>query len=176
MPRMAINRLHLLTIPLAAASLALAACGGGDDSSAASPEDARAEFREAALAFAQCMREHGVDMPDPEPGSGGIQLMAGPDADRATMDRAQKACQKHLDKARPPELSDEQESELRERALEQARCMREHGIDVPDPTFGEDGRVQMRMPESAGNDPAFEDALEDCAERVGLSDSLEQER
>jgi hypothetical protein len=160
---MALNRFHLLTLPLAAASLAFAACGG--DGSTASADDDRAEFREAALDFAECMRENGVDMPDPGR-DGGIILQAGPESgnDPATVERAQKACQEHLEKARPPELSEEDQREMRERALDFARCMREHGIDVPDPTFGDGGAMRQRMPEGISpEDPRFEEAQEACA-------------
>jgi hypothetical protein len=157
------NRLHLLSLPVAAASLVLAACGGGD-SSAPSGDD-RARFREAALDFAECMRKHGVDVPDPSPGSGGRITFAAPagGVDDATVQRAQEACQKHLEKARPPELSEEEQREFRERALKHARCMREHGIDMPDPTFGEGGRVQQRIEgDIEPTDPRFQQAQKAC--------------
>ena len=35
------------------------------------------EQQDAMLAFAKCMREHGVDMPDPDFGSGGGPVMIG---------------------------------------------------------------------------------------------------
>jgi hypothetical protein len=160
---MTTNRFRLLTMPLATASLALAACGGGG-SSAASGDD-RARFREAALDFAQCMREHGVDMPDPSPGEGGIRLAAPPSGtDQAAFRRAEEACRKHLEKVRPPELSEEQQREFREQALKHARCMREHGIDMPDPTFGEGGRVEQRLEGDVDpNDPRFQEAQEECS-------------
>ena len=33
---------------------------------------------------------------------------------------------------------------MREQMLEFAECMREHGIDMPDPVFGDDGGVDDR--------------------------------
>jgi hypothetical protein len=164
MAAMATNRFQLLTLPLAAASLALAACGGGEDPSAASGDD-RARFREAALDFAECMREQGVDVPDPSPGSGGrITFAVPPGGDDAAFRRAQEACQKHLEKARPPELSEEQQREFRERALKHARCMREHGIDMPDPTFDERGGIQQRIEGDIDpSDPRFQEAQEACS-------------
>ena len=54
-----------------------------------------------ALAFAQCMRDHGVDMPDPQfgggPGGGGMTIaIGGPDSDidpgSAEFQAAQEAC------------------------------------------------------------------------------------
>ena len=160
-------RLTLLILPLAAASFVLGACGGGDPA-AVSSGDQRSQFREAALKFAKCMREHGVDMPDPKAGGGGLALQIGgpnSDADPATMRKAQDACQKYMENIRPPELSEDQEREFKERALKFARCMREHGIDVPDPTFGENGRITQRIgPGGTGqNDPRFRDAAEQCS-------------
>lgn len=162
---MATIRFGLLTLPMACASLALAACGEGN-SSTGSPRDEKAEFREAALRYAECMRRHGVDVPDPSPGEGGIVLRGpGPNGNTAAFERAQEACRKHLEDVRPPELSEEEERELREQALRHARCMREHGVDMPDPTFGEGGKVQMKIeggidPES----PAFQEAQRACGE------------
>jgi hypothetical protein len=167
MPGMLTNRFKLLTISLVAAALLPAACGD-DDSGDATAADPRAEFREAAVDYAQCMRENGVDMPDPDPNAPGIQLRSPPGTDRATMERAQEACQEILDKARPPELSAEEQSEFRERALEQAQCMREHGIDMPDPTF-DGGGVRMQLPPGSREDPAFQEAVEECMQQLGGS-------
>jgi hypothetical protein len=171
---MAFNRLQLLALPLVAASLAFAACGDDDDSTTASAEDARAEFREATLEYARCMRERGFDVPDPRPGEGGGLLLEQRGPDTAARREADEECRKPLEKLDPPELSDEQEQEFRDRALEFARCMRGEGIDFPDPTFGEDGRVQMRL--GAGDDPRqdprFEEAFEKCSDGLGAPDEL----
>jgi hypothetical protein len=165
---MATHRLTLLTLPLAVASVALGACGGGSaDDATAGTGDRRAEFREAALKFAKCMREHGVDMPDPQPGEGGRITLGGPGTgpqDQAKMETAQKACQKFLEKVQPPEMSEEQQK-FKEQALKFARCMREHGIDMPDPQFQGGGRMTQRMEE--GIDPRsqrFRDAQEACSD------------
>jgi hypothetical protein len=165
---MATNRLTLLTLPLAVASLALGACGGGgSDEATAGTGDQRAEFREAALKFARCMREHGIDMPDPKPGGRGGLMFGGPGTgpeDEQKMEDAQRACQKYMEAVKPPELSPEQEQKFKEQALKLARCMREHGIDFPDPQFQGDGRVTQRL--NGGLDPRsprFREAQEDCA-------------
>jgi hypothetical protein len=34
---------------------------------------------------------------------------------------------------------------MREQMLEYAQCMRDHGVDFPDPEFGDNGRVTMGM-------------------------------
>jgi hypothetical protein len=162
---MASHRFALLTFPVAAALLALAACGGGDPD-AATGGDRRSEMRDAALDFAECMREHGVDMEDPRP-DGGILLKAGPESGNApaSVRNAEEACRKHLEQVEPPEISEEQQREFKERALKFARCMREHGIDMPDPTFGEGGRMTQRLEggELDPEDPRFREASEACS-------------
>jgi hypothetical protein len=160
---MATNRLHLLALPIAIGSIALAACG---DESSGGSGGSKADFREAALKHARCMREHGVNVPDPKPGpGGGIQLEMRADAgDRLRVERAEEACSKYLEDVRPPELSPQQEREFREQALKHARCMREHGIDIPDPTFGEGGKVEMRLGGAVGpGNPRFEAAQKECS-------------
>jgi len=164
---MASYRLTFLILPFAVASFALGACGsaGTDDGTAGS--DRRAEFREAALKFAKCMREHGVDMPDPKFDGGRVQMELGgpgqPRTNETTMREAQDACQKYMESVRPPEVSEEQQQEFKERALKFARCMREQGIDMPDPKFGENGGMTQRFEEGTGpDDPRFREAQEKC--------------
>jgi hypothetical protein len=157
------NRLAVVVLTIAALTVALAACGGDDSTSSADREE---EAREAALEFPQCMRERGVDMPDPDVGEGGrLTFESGSEGDAAAFERAQKACAKHLEDARPPEPSAEEQRDFREQALKHAQCMRDHGIDMPDPTFGEGGRVQQTLPTGTDpNDPAFKRAEEACSE------------
>jgi hypothetical protein len=158
---MAINRLSLLVVLVALASLAVAACGSGDPSADAT--DTRAKIHDAALQFARCMREHGVNVPDPKPGGGGIMIQGGP-SDKSRIERAQQACQKYLAKVKPPKPSPEREREMRDNALAHARCMREHGTDFPDPTFQGGGKVQLKLPEGLDpQSPAFQAAESACS-------------
>jgi hypothetical protein len=177
---------------------ALAACGGGDDD--ASPEVASLDDpaattdttnddsggseptpedrEEALLDFAQCMRDHGVDMPDPQisqDGSGGILIDqreggSGMDPESEEFQAAQTECEPILqDGMGAIELDPEQQAEMQERLLEFAECMRDHGIDMPDPEFGEDGRVEIRAnaPDDPRHDDDFEAAQEECNEDKG---------
>jgi hypothetical protein len=161
-------RINILMRPLVAAVLtttavALAACGG-DSPTGAPSADQRAKMQEAALKFARCMREHGVDVPDPKPG-GGIQLAVPDGMAKTKVDAAQKACQKYMDAVKPPELSDEQQKQARDAALAFSRCMREHGIDFPDPQFGDKGEAKIHIDKSSGinpNDPKFQQAQKEC--------------
>ena len=69
-----------LILAAVAATLALGACGGSDDGSGAgSATTAQDKAFDGALKFAKCMRDHGIDMPDPRGRGGGIlQKMGGP--------------------------------------------------------------------------------------------------
>jgi hypothetical protein len=159
-----------------ALTLVVAACGGSDDSSgvasltdtgqtttngsggsggAASPE----ERREAELKFAQCMRDHGIDMPDPV--NGRFELRIRP-RDQQKAAEAQQACRKYLQDV-APRISEEDQARMREAALDYAKCMREHGIDMPDPKFEEGGGMTMRMPRGTQeDDPTFREAQGAC--------------
>ncbi len=64
-------------------------------------EAEQAEFRDAALKFARCMRANGINMPDPQvgPGGGGIIMRAGrggvnPESPRFR--QAERECQKFM--------------------------------------------------------------------------------
>jgi hypothetical protein len=129
--------------------------GAGDNGSGASSEEER---EEAELEFAQCMREHGIDFPDPVNGRFQYRGEAG---DAEKMEEAREACGDILEGI-APQVSEEEEAELQEAALEFAKCMREHGIDFPDPQFEEGGGILQTMPEGAEDDPKFEDAQEAC--------------
>ena len=160
------DRMVVLAIAICAAGVVACGGSGGDGADEASAEEAR-------LKFAECMREHGVDMPDPEPGGGflmkqepqgaqgeGGTSRSGPGDDPATRE-AMASCEKFLAEAGPRDFSPEQRQEFQEAALEFAQCMREHGVDMPDPQFGGDGKVTMTM-KAPRRDGAAEAAQEAC--------------
>jgi hypothetical protein len=156
-----------------------AGCGaGGDgDADAASDGDRREQFRAAALDFAQCMRDEGIDMPDPQFGDGGGMTMRlggpdGPNPDTPGFEEADEKCREHLEKVEPPELSEGQQQEFQQAALDFARCMRGEGIDMPDPQFEGGGRVRIGPGPGSGagpldrDDPAFQEAFETCRDEL----------
>jgi hypothetical protein len=163
-------RTHIPLRALAAAlltvsALALAACGEDDGGSGDSATSREQKARDAALAYTKCMRENGVDMPDPDPDQRGIGLMVPKGTSPDKVDAADKACRKHLEAIKPPDMSPEQEKKFQQAALAQSRCMRKHGIDMPDPTFDESGGAQMRIGPGSGidpEDPKFQKAQEAC--------------
>jgi hypothetical protein len=141
---------------------------------------------EAALQFAKCMREHGVDMPDPvvsdNGGAGGgvmIQVGGGGSVpfDKSVMDAANKDCQHFLANGAagfdPP--SPEEQEKAKEQALAFSKCMREHGVDMPDPTFGDNGTfsVTVNAGDASQNGPPpdnkkFQEASKACGQNGGF--------
>jgi hypothetical protein len=109
------------------------------------------------------MREHGIDIPDPST-DGRIRVGPGEgiDPESDEFQAAQDACGDIL--GPPPELSEADQAVMQDALLEFARCMREHGIDMPDPTFdGGCGGFAFGLPEGVSpDDPAFQDAQEAC--------------
>jgi len=149
------TKLKLLASTLAASALLLSgavACSA--DKPNASPKASAGSDHDQALKFAQCMRAKGVDMPDPgadggigtgiAPGAGTGTGAPAPDgstpveaislgADSAAMD----ACRKFLPNG--GEVKGITPAQ-RQEELKFAKCMRAHGIDMPDPNA--DGAIQ----------------------------------
>jgi hypothetical protein len=117
------------------ASLLLVACG-----SSSSPSAAGGERPEDLARFARCLREHGVDVSAP-PGQKGA-LAISRSGSRQTFEAAQRACQRYRPAA--PSMSPAKRIEFQDAALKFARCMREHGVDMPDPNFS-GGKVEMTI-------------------------------
>jgi len=161
-----------------------AACGNGsgdDDSalpdaagaSSASPsgdDEADLDPEDAMLKFAECMREHGVDMPDPTPGDG--VRMNGEGLSEEQMEAAQSACQKWMDMAEPEDGGEELTEEEKQSFLDMAACMRERGYNFPDPEF-EGGRVTQKVEKGQDDlpgpdDPAFKKDMDECSAEAGV--------
>jgi hypothetical protein len=138
-----------------AASLVLSACGGGDGDSVASAGGERnaatpaetgsptpADPDAQALVFADCMRDNGVDMPDPGPGQQGLadafQAVARK-YDREALQTAVAACQDRM-----PQYAQEQQHEDGWQ-LELAECLRKQGLEVSDDPFQDahQGRIDV---------------------------------
>ena len=127
------------------------------------------DAHEARLAYARCMRENGVDIPDPDPngliqmGPGGAGTIGGDDEKTKA---ANKACEHHLRDGLPP-MSAEDEQRMRDELLAFARCMREQGVDMPDPSApGSNeggGGFTVDMPEPGSQeDTKFKEAQKKC--------------
>ena len=108
------RRPHLAAlVGVLALTLAVAACagGGGKTGGVASlsgsgqptsttSANSSKDFKQAALEFARCMRQHGIDMPDPG-SNGGIVVKDGPNTvkpDDPKFKAAEQACRKYQPK------------------------------------------------------------------------------
>ena len=139
---------------------------GASPSASLSPED-------AMLAFTTCMREQGIDIADPQTagGEGGpriaIRKAAGAGAGKGFDDfqKANDACRHHLANM-PQGPMKEMDQETKDALLAFARCMRENGVDMPDPQFENGGGiVRIGGPDEKGIDRGsgdFEAAHEAC--------------
>jgi hypothetical protein len=166
----------------------LAACGsdgdsddaGGDDVASASDDetneqdesDDQADSEQELLDWVECMRDEGVEIPDPTRDADGNLVINGngisigggdapstndsgdendePPFTPEEMEAAEEVC------GTPPglgpgDISEEDQQAMQDDALEFAQCMRDHGIeDFPDPDFsnmGPGGAPQTGSPD-----------------------------
>jgi len=142
-----------LLLAAVGAALALGACGSSDDggkpASSASSQD---KAFEGAVKFSKCMREHGIDMPDPQRvGKGGIKLTGGKvNFNDPKMKSAQSACQKYMQIGGGETIDPAKRAKLQEAALSYARCMRGQGVDMPDPKLAGNGGLTFQAGPGGG--------------------------
>jgi len=172
----------------------LAACGSGDSGSSGdgvasvsgdesneqAQGDDQADAEDELLDWVECMRDEGIDIPDPTRDENGNLVIDGPGIrvgggdsagssssdedddegderpiDPDEMDAAIEACGEPP-ALRPNDLSEEDRQAMEEDALEFAECMRDEGIeDFPDPDFsnmGPGGEPRRRSSEDDRGD------------------------
>jgi len=149
---------------------ALPDAAGASSDAPADSDEPDLDPEDAMLKFAQCMREHGVDMPDPKPG-GGV-MVNGEGIPEEQMESAQSACQKYMDMAMPDDGGHELSEEEKQSFLDMAACMRARGYNFPDPTF-DGGRVTQKIEKGEGDlpgpeDPSFQQDQEECSVEAGM--------
>ena len=146
----------------------VASLGGGTTTTAASlggSGGAVAAGEDRFYLFAKCMRDKGINVPDPEPGGGPVRIGpdTGIDMGDPKFEEAQAACAKELGDLIPGAGDPAQRQEFQDKALAFAKCMRENGVDMPDPTFGGNGRVEQRLEGGVSpDDPKFQEAQKKC--------------
>lgn len=151
----------LVAVTLALGAVGLAACGGGDPGSDGGGGES-ASREEAVLEFTECMRAHGVDMPDPQPGDESIEV---PDSGDPVSRKAQRACNPKLEKV-AQDVTPEVEEEFREGWLAFTECMREEGIEMADPKFLGPGKMLLGIAGIDTTSPAFEAAKAACGDEA----------
>ena len=127
--------------------------------------DEETTFEEGVLEFAQCMREEGINFPDPT-----YDIDGNPQFDNLEIEneeefeRAFENCEDILRNALPEQfdLDPEVEAALVDASLEFSQCMRDQGIDFPDPKPGEFGFFAFRDADIDFGSEAVQEAFEIC--------------
>jgi hypothetical protein len=144
--------------PADSASVATAGGGGGANPSASAT--ATLSDSERQLKFAQCMRDNGVDMPDPEAGGKAGAIRVGGDGDPSKTKAAMDKCRSYLPNGGEAVKLDPAQAE---NMRKMSQCMRENGVpNFPDPDA--DGRIQFDIGLLGidRNDPKLKAAMEKC--------------
>jgi hypothetical protein len=106
------------------------ATAGGDGTETAAETTAASDDAQA-LAFAECMRDNGIDMPDPAAGLDGLLEAAtasSSDHTEAELTAAIAACEAEL-----PAFDEVEDVDIDEEALlAHTECLREQGLDISD--------------------------------------------
>jgi hypothetical protein len=106
----------------------LAACGGGDPAASAADADAKAEA--ARVRLEQCLRENGLEIKSSD---GGRRTFVR--ANDAKARAAMQKCRKYQ-QAAFGSITPEQRQAFQDAFTKFAACMRQHGVDLPDPVSG----------------------------------------
>jgi hypothetical protein len=123
---------------------ATASAGGGK-------RDPQAD-QEAFLKYAQCMRDHGVPMEDPQMEGGGVNMMVPEGTDKSKVDAANAECKSLMPNGGEPQKLD---PATQEKLRKFSQCMRDNGIaSFPDPS--EDGGIQIKGDPGTDLDPGSE--------------------
>lgn len=112
--------------------------------------------------FAQCIRDNGVpEFPDPDGEDGMRGVLMNSDIDRNKLRTAMEACQDLR-----PNGGERQQLEVaeQEQRLEWAQCVRDNGVDMPDPDPDKAGFLLPGSNIDPG-DPAFQKAMEACQDK-----------
>jgi uncharacterized protein YceK len=152
-------------VGLMLASIAVAGCGSVDSSagsggSASTSADNKQDASRVKLQ--QCLSKQGVDLPGPGAGTAGGGGARPTDADRQKLQTAMQGPCKALRAAAFGTITDAQRQQFQDAFTKYAACMRQQGVNLPDPTPGSGGG-----PPAGGNrldqsDPKVKAAIAAC--------------
>lgn len=156
----------LITLAVVSCAVGIAACGSSSKPSAPAGSTGTGQ----AIAYADCMRSHGVTG-FPDPGPEGFALPSTINQQSPSYQAAQRVCAK----LQPGPIGGPPKPSARVRALdvEFSKCMRKHGLtDFPDPTVGGPppgqahgiirGGMYWPLPVRTEQSPAFQRAAAAC--------------
>ncbi len=124
-----------LVVPATALLCALTACGTDGPQQAGSPTSKSQS--DVLLQYAQCMRDNGVQIPDPKPNDPS-SLYVGVDKNSPAFKSANKVCGSILQGVVEDRKNNNGKDarQQQDKLLALAQCLREHGVTVPDPVAG----------------------------------------
>jgi predicted small lipoprotein YifL len=140
---------------LAVAALVLVT-GCGTRGTRGTPGVAATDEHDQVVKYARCLREHGVNAPDPPAGDNDIRIQG---ASPAQEEAARQACKQSAPNAAGGAPSAEESDKL----LKIARCMRAHGVSVADPQPGQG----LNLPKDEQNAQKNKQVLAACLREVG---------
>ena len=152
--------LAAVTSLAAALSLLATGCSAEKPDKPGTDKSVSEEGKKADQAFEhrKCLREQGLDVPEPKPGEKGVGLTIGGDGmSKEKMEKAFKACRGKggAGMGAAPSQAD------KDKALAYAKCMRENGFNMPDPKFEGGGTQAMPIPQGAEKEK-FDKANKAC--------------
>lgn len=151
----------LLATTVVLSATACSGDGGGTKDGGSASTTKKTE-EDQALEHRKCLREQGLNIPEPKPGENGMGVTIDSGSKgKQEMEKAFKACQDKAVGGGPKELTQAEKDKM----VAFARCMRKNGFDMPDPKF--DGGMAQAMPALKGSEmKKFEKANKAC-ESVG---------
>lgn len=151
------------TLPSATEGDATSPATGEGSSSDGQPTTRVDNPGDDALAYSKCMRDNGVeDFPDPQIGDDGNVVVLNPKSQDSDSPSALQECEPLLTGGSFDAPDEASVAQMLEQELEFAKCMRDQGIDFPDPEMREDGSVIVPAGADDPSGPAYQAASEAC--------------
>ncbi|WP_371405287.1 hypothetical protein OHA10_06665 [Kribbella sp. NBC_00662] len=132
------------------------ASGSGAQSTAPSSAPASLSQDEMAVKFTQCLRENGLNVPDPEPGKGPmLRFDKNSGVTQEQVQKAMEACRQY-----DPQAQGSANPQQAENGRKYAECMRKNGVEkFPDPKPDQRG---IMIGPGVADDPDFQKAQGAC--------------
>ncbi|MFI0981195.1 hypothetical protein ACH4SP_29825 [Streptomyces sp. NPDC021093] len=128
------------------------AAGSGGGTTSKNSDDKAVKHR-------QCLREHGLKVPDPKPGESGVGITLGEGAPKDTLDKAMKAC---AGTSPGGPAGGRMTQADKDKGIKHAQCMRKNGFNMPDPDYEGGSMRAMKIPKGEEL-KKFEKASKACA-------------
>ncbi|TGB08336.1 hypothetical protein [Streptomyces sp. MZ04] len=132
---------------IAALALLTGACSqdSGDKGAGSGADGGKGKQADAAFKERECLRKHGLKVPEPKAGEDSRGITIGGDLSKEKMQAALKECTGKGGGAGGGSVSQADKDKM----LKYARCMRENGYNMPDPKFDGGAMQAQPMPKGA---------------------------